>query len=179
MRYFLILIIGLLLQTTLFSQRNNRGPKTREIGVNMTSLLTQILPFQNATALDGPFQFQYKSGRNDKFFSFKLGARVNDIFDNNNFLNFAVGYNRRRPLTDHFDINIGYYFVVIGGSFNDPVNNANDASGVGFGWDLGFQWNINDRISLSTETTLFVGPSSNIFSITFIPPIGLFLTGRF
>ena len=178
------IIIGLFLCTTLYSQYEYEElperPKLREVEVNMTTLLTQILPFQSFSGLDGPFQFQFKSGRSNHLFSFKMGLRLNDngFLEDDNYLNLGIGYNRRRSLGKHFNLNIGYHFIIMAGSFNDPVNTIAEDVGLGFGWDIGFQYNINSRFSVGTSTMLFGGTTSNGLIVTIIPPVGIFLAGR-
>lgn len=160
----------------LLGQEEYSDEKIGEVGINMSTLVSQILPFQESTTLTGAHQLMYLGGKNNRMFSLRVG--VNFDFDNPQFLNIALGFVRRRSLGKHFSLNMGYHLMGFAGSYNDPVNREKDVGAVGFGWEIGFQYHFAKRISLYTSSTLFAGPSSEGITVTFLPPVGLFLIAR-
>jgi len=46
----------------------------KEIGINMTPILTQLIPFQNSSVVTGPYNIVFRPGKNNRFFNLKFGV---------------------------------------------------------------------------------------------------------
>jgi len=152
--------------------------RSKEVGLNMTPLLTQVIPFSNGTRRSGPFGFMFRSGRNGKYFNFELGVQLFDV-DNDtqeNYFNMAIGIMNKRPFGKKFVFYSSYNLVISAGSFNepnDPSNNENVSLGLSYG--PGIEYHITDYFYLATEAHLFAGVTNDFFRIHVVPPLGLFL----
>ena len=172
----LVLVLFSFLSEGLDAQRLNL--KSREVGLNVTPMLTQLIPFSNGTRKSGPFGFIYRSGRNNKYFNFELGVQIFD-FDNNtqeNYFNLAIGLMNKRPFGKNFLFYNSYNFVISAGSFNEPNDPTdNDGASIGLSYGPGIEYHINDFVYVATEAHLFAGISEDFFRLHIVPPIGLFL----
>jgi len=174
-------IISLLLLTVFIVQdlsAQRLGFKSREVGLNVSPLLSQVVPFNNSSRRTGPYSFLFRSGRNNKYFNFELGVQIFE-FDNNtdrNHFNLAIGVLRKNPFGGKFMFFNSYNFVLSAGSFNEP-NDPTDGDGVslGFSYGPGIEYHINDYFYVATESHLFMGVFEDGFRIHVIPPVSFFL----
>ncbi len=162
--------------------------KIREIHLNMTSLLTHVMPLGNGTTLDGPFGVTWLRGQKNQFFRISLGMKiVPEIFDFNNFqtiegprISLGVGYTSRKELTDKIYFDRSFMLMAYGGGLNyRGATNINDGSfGGAFGLAPGYKF--NDFLRLTVETLIFIGIGNQDFvRLVVIPPVGLNLVASF
>lgn len=174
MKKWSIILLVLLVSVEIDAQE-----KSREVGLNMTQLISQFIPFKGNSSLSGPFSFLYRRGKNNRFFNLQIGARVDTDQFETNFLNFQVGYLRKRDLGHKFKYYNSINFLASAGGLNSPGTEFNDDfAGTGFSLGLGFEYNITESIFLATETTflLVVGSEGRL---DILPPVALFLGARY
>jgi len=173
--FSLVLLFVFLVQDG-YSQR--LGYKSKEIGLNISPLLSQVIPFNNSSRKIGPYAFIYRSGRNNKYFNFELGVQVfalRNETDRNHF-NMALGMLRKKPFGSKFVFYNSYNFIVSAGGFNEPNDPSNAANAsVGFSYGPGIEYHIFDYCYLATEAHLFAGAFEDGFRLHIIPPVSLFL----
>jgi len=152
--------------------------KSKEVGLNVTPLLTQLIPFSNGTRKAGPFGFVFRSGKNGKYFNLELGVQIFDV-DNvteENHFNLAIGSLRKNPIGKKFVFYNSYNFILSAGSFNEPNDPSDgDNFSLGLSYGPGIEYHLTDNFFIGTETHLFAGLSSDFFRLHIIPPIGIFL----
>lgn len=166
-------------------------PKEKQFHMNMTPLLVKFVPFNRETSFTGPYNFMYKSFRGDKAFRLALGAKLNsDAFNSNeddSHINLRIGYEKRYELSPKWRINRGVDWVATVGGFNVPRPVVTPSfpgfqivtAGVGAGFSLGVEYRIHPRVSISTESMLFMGLQANtVFGFTVVPPLGLFISAN-
>ena len=141
-------------------------------------MVFQLVPFRNNAARTGPYNFTYDYRRGKRSFSLGLGAFLN--FDNDveelSHFNLRFGSRKYRVLTEKWEYYRGIYFLASAGSFNLPQDNSSDSFGIGLGFPLGVIYKLNDHVSLSTESILFLGLIIDDFDaspIQVVPPISI------
>lgn len=170
---------NILILIVLFSFEMNAQEKSREVGLNMTQLVSQFIPFKGNSTLSGPFSFFYRRGKNDRFFNLQIGARVDSDNFETNFINFQVGYLRKRDLGNKFKYYNSINFIASAGGFNSPGTDFNDDfAGTGFSMGLGFEYNLTESIFLATETTFLLVLGSD-GRLDILPPVAIFLAARY
>jgi hypothetical protein len=152
--------------------------------VNVTPLIAQLVPFNGSTlSSKNWFDYQYRRLKNGKGFRYGLGLNVAaDDNDPDQFIYLRIGYQRKRQLTKHFHIARSWDLNAL--AENNPFNTGRgraNFSGFGISYSLGIEYSFNQRISLSTEGTLFLGAlpfNDGNPKLQFVPPIGLFIHVR-
>ncbi len=159
----------------------------KNIGLNMTPLVTQLVPFNRSDPRQaGPYLIHFKTygPRNRAAFRFSFGLHL--IPDNTGEVqdpqvNIAMGWEKRRSLGRRWSYTRGFDFVILAGDLNVPGNNQNDEVVVlGCGPVWGIEYFIDPRISIGTEASFILGFSPD-FGVTadIIPPVGIFLNHYF
>lgn len=161
-------------------ERNNavKASKKKEIGINMTTLFTQFIPFNESVRKSGPFTLTYRSGTATKMFNLQVGADIND-FDTDRYFNLAMGIIKRKILTDKYSYYMSYNGLISFGSLNIPTDSFRDFTSIGGGIGFGFEYNFNQYIGLGVETMLTLLVSDDGALLSTLPPIGLNLMIRF
>jgi hypothetical protein len=161
-------------------------PQSRMVGLNITPLLTQFIPFNRADPTEiGPYYIRfknYKRGKNAVRFALGVSIVPDDFFgeDDNAFLHLQLGFERRKNITDRWSYTRGLDAVFSGGNFNLPGDNSNeDIAHLGIGLPWGMEYALAPRITISTETELLLLITDNGLSFRFLPPVGLFLNYYF
>jgi len=150
--------------------------RTKEIGLNMTPLLSQFIPFSNSSRKSGPFGLTFRTGRNDRYFNIQLGAQIFEGGQNDDYFNLAIGFLNKKSFSKKFKYYNSYNVLVSGGSFNEPTDNSGgDTGSIGLSYGIGLEYYLNDFMFLSVESQLFVGSTDDEIRIHLIPPVGLFL----
>jgi hypothetical protein len=156
-----------------------------EYMVNVTPLIAQLVPFNGSTlSSKNWFDYQYRRLKNGKGFRYGLGLNVTgDGFDSElQFIYLRIGYQRKRQLTKHFHIARSWDLNVLAENTQfGPANGRANFSGLGISYSLGIEYSFNQRISLSTEGTLFLGAlpfNEGPPKLEFVPPVGLFIHVR-
>ncbi len=145
----------------------------KEIGLDFTSLLDRFIPFnfiQQNSALAG-----IKFKKYGKSIGFRLAFGGNlDSFGDNPFLYFSVGYEKRRQIHNRWTYTRGWELYGFGDSRNDR-----DENGLGISRFYGIEYNINDKMFVSTEAALQLGIQDGFPDINFNIPTTLFFNIRF
>jgi hypothetical protein len=187
---FVVFLIGLSLK--MVAQNEDwRDPaysdykRHGEYMVNVTPLIAQLVPF-NASTLSSKnwFDYQYRRLKNGKGFRYGLGLNVTGgDNDPDQFIYLRIGYQRKRQLTKHFHISRSWDLNALAenNQFRGGGGNRANFSGLGISYSLGIEYSFNQRISLSTEGTLFLGAlpfNEGPPKLEFVPPVGLFIHVR-
>lgn len=178
--------------TSLEAVQNKSIPEVKyhELSLNMSSILTQFVPFGKSTTITGPYNFLYRRviGRN----AFRVGLGANVIADDNRLFGFKsnvntfLGYERIIPLMPKWSIRtgVGGMFFVGGPNVTAPNNNSNsfiffNDIGFGAGGVLAVDYAILPKLSVGTEGLLFVGlRTTTLISVQAIPPLALYLSAK-
>lgn len=149
------------------------------IGLNMTPLLTQLIPFNRSNpTVAGPYMMTYRSYRGNNAFRFGLGSNLsNETFNNNTAtFNMRMGWEKKKSFYENWSYSFGLDFFISGGGFN--ISNASNTEAGIFGTGLvwGIEYFLNPKVSLNVETAFYLGAGGDDGpSILFIPPVGLTL----
>lgn len=175
----LLLGIFCISSCALYSQSSDKPFYKHEIGLNVTDLLNTLLN-SSATNDNSIYTFIYKRRTNEKKairtgFGLQILQNSNDSNSQTGFrvisrtnLNARVGLEWRTNISNKFDLLYGIDFL--GGysqsestffDFNGRIENNNTGISIGSGPILGIQFHISDRMSISTETTLYYVFSMN------------------
>ena len=152
---------------SLFAQTNSLPKKPlsfQEVGFNFGSLVTNLLQREsNLTELSRRnFMFTYKQHFLLQTY-FRYGASFfysKDNFNNNSSddlkifrLDLRIGFERKYEFDKKWSINRGIDLVTNYSSFNqDSSNDKTTFFQLGLAPFLGIQYNINDRVNITTET---------------------------
>ena len=167
--------------------KTKKPRRIKEWGVNLSPLLVQFTPFRRTEARTGPYNITYKALRHDgtRAFRMAMGVFIDLDASEKSHFNFRIGRERRRPIGDKVRFIHGIDAVFFAGHMNipnesDPADFFETATGVGLGIPLGFEYDINPMISISTETFLYIGTHSiNGVGLQIVPPVALFMAMRF
>ena len=165
--------------------RTKKPRRIKEWGLNVSPLLVQFTPFRRTAARTGPYNITYKALRHDNSRAFRmaLGVFIDAENEERNHINFRIGRERRRQITEKIRFIHGIDAVFFVGHMNIPNEEDPlffDATGVGLGIPLGLEYDINKSLSLSTESFLYIGTHSiNGVGFQIVPPVALFVNVRF
>ncbi len=154
----------------------NDFEKHRQVGFNVSEMINLFIPFKGRLP-SGPFGAIWRSGRNNKYFNLQIGAQITG--DNNDFGNIQVGYLRKKPLNDKMLYYTSTNIILSGGGLNLPsIENDNDGRwGLSFGG--GFEYALAKNVSVATEAFFMVLLGGINSGIQIVPPLGIYLLGRF
>lgn len=164
--------------TSLKAQEFN---KYSQVGFNMSPLISQLIPFSNASSQKGPYTvlFRRYNQNNNKGFQFGIGM---DIAFNNeiSFLNMRFGYISKRNITEKWTTVGSFDIALFAGGFNLPGDTTEDEAGIGFNFGRSIEYEIFPNATLGTEIIAFFGASLSdegpVFRV--IPPIALYFNFR-
>jgi len=159
-------------------QLTGQKVKVKEVGINMTELLTQFVPFKGRSTVSGPFAVMWRSGSNGKFFNIQLGARISENGFDTNYANLQIGYLRKRDLGDKMSYFTSQNFIITGGGLNIPNQELDQDGSMGFSFGAGLQYELSEHLAIASET-LFVIAFGDSGGANFVPPIGIFLLAKF
>ncbi len=172
-------------ETTELSKEKEKKtftPAKREIGINMMALAAQFIPFKESQGLHGPFNLSIRRGYNRHYFNFQFGMEINgDGFGSNagpSYVHLSLGYLRKSNPFGRFRYYTSYNFMLAAGPFNIPNQDDFEDGGVGGSLGFGFEYQITDFISISTESMFYIGNRDGEFRPKFIPPFGLFMFAK-
>lgn len=154
--------------------------KFRLVGINMSPLLVQLIPFNKTNpTLVGPYFVDFNRFKGQRSFHTSFGFLIStdnnfDFLDNAN-LNFRIGTSRQRIISDRWNFYSGFDFYLALGSFNLIGDNRNDASVIGLGPKWQVEYRINKFISTSVETAMVLGADLTFGDpeLRFLPPVAL------
>lgn len=149
----------------------------KQLSMNMTPLLVQLLPLNRSGVRTGPYNFIFKRiGRKGRGLKMAMGMNINLDNEDENHLNIQIGGERVKKVNDKWRYSRGISLIAYVGSFNTPsISNDNSDVGVGAGFTMGIEYLFSEHISLSTEGMWAIGTNSNDgFFTQVIPPISIF-----
>ncbi|MBK7468500.1 MAG: hypothetical protein WAS56_12835 [Saprospiraceae bacterium] len=166
-------------------EKEETRAKNKEIGVNMTTFVSQFVPFGSNFPKGGPFGYSFKKYGSKAAFRFGLGMSV-AVEENEEDINLHIrlGYERRKKLNDRWAYTRGLDFALMAGNWNIPgISTGLFSTAIGFGPVIGIEYYIFPNVYLSTESYIFFGyggdgefDSGPVFRI--LPPTGLMLNVR-
>ncbi len=156
----LICSIGMYSQDILEEVDEFNPVNNRQIGINSTALISQLINFSsNFSFFNNDYIFTYKKQKHDKNFRFGFGG---NFFYDNEDSNKRTNINANiRIGRERFTIISKRWRVFYGGDFktgfeytqasflNEPIS----VLSLGGGPICGLQFNINSRLSISTEAS--------------------------
>lgn len=179
-RILLVFCLGLVL-----CQASGQGDRVKEVGFNVSELVGLFIPFKGRNTATGPFSVVWRTGRNNNYFNFQMGARMRErdfSEENTNYTNIQIGYLRKKPLGPKFSYYTSQNILLTYGGFNIPGTVFQDFARPGLTFVGGFEYNLTEHVAIVAETSFAVIVDVSFGfdpTLTFIPPIGLFLVGRF
>ncbi|MFM9983730.1 MAG: outer membrane beta-barrel protein [Flavobacteriales bacterium] len=163
-------LFALLLVCSTLSSMAQSEANSRMVGINATSFVKSFLSFNDQTPAGTPFQFTYRHiGDNGKAFRSKLGLNYSNSTSEEageddkstlTFLNIqlGLGYEKRFQLEKRWLIYTGIdglfgieQTILKNTSGNDESTDQEQEVLGGVSPVLGIQFNITERLSLSTE----------------------------
>jgi len=155
--------------------------KTREVGLNATPFITNFISVGDIDLKDQVAAFTWKK-INHKNNGFRLGLGISidnsSFFAINNSFHFRIGFEKRKLIKNKWWYYWGADALLHVDDFLSSDPNPSFSSGVGAGPVIGMFYEINDMITLSTESSLYIFFVDGI-NMTFVPPISLFFNMRF
>ncbi len=155
--------------------------KERHFGVNAAPLLANLIPFNEARDLRlGTYNLSYYRIINDRrMFRFGIGVQIDDDIPDRNHFNMRLGWARAYQFSEKWSHYRGIDFRLFAGSMNLPDDNDDDDGGFGIAPVYGLEFEVVPRFSISTETSLFIGLTSDGPRIEYFPPFTLYLNVHF
>ncbi len=156
----------------------------RMIGMNMTPLLVQLIPFNRSNPkFTGPFYISArKYTKGDKAYRFGFGLDIDPNGDEEAieaFLNLRFGWQKQKVISGRWSYYGGLDAMLIGGDLNLPEDKPEETGALGFAPIWGFEYALTEHVRLSTELALFLGIGFGDFGgvpkFEFIPPVSIFL----
>jgi hypothetical protein len=160
------------------------------VGLNMTTMISRLVPFGNGIPLSGPTSIMLRRYRNNRAFRMGLGLNASNDATHNN-ATIRIGTERRKELNPSFTFIRGVDFLLAAGSFNTPgfTFAGSNSGAIGAALTFGLEYNIAKNISIGTEALIFGGISQDVsssggggsgatdsgFSLKIIPPIAIYL----
>lgn len=191
MKYICLLIFSISLTINAFAQKKDtistiKEEKSRVVGINTTPLVIQFIPFNRTNPRTaGPYNFIYKRFNNADALILAAGVDVLEFESStSNFhLNLRVGWEQQRKLEGNWYYAFGASAMFLIGNFNttntiSPNESGDGGLGIAPTFTLGYT--LNEVVSISTETMLFVGLSgasdiSDTSGFAFVPPVAMYL----
>jgi hypothetical protein len=146
--------------------------RKREVSLNMTTLVHNLVPFNLGESNPGFI------GIRSKFYDRKYAFRVNfgaSIVSNkpNSFIYASFGYERRRIVAKRWAYTSGWDFFAGAGLFTDNPNETL----VGITRHYAIEYYFNDRCYISTDAQALLG-LANSAALKFVYPNSIYLNIR-
>ena len=171
-------------QDSLLYQKLTKVEGYRIVGLNMTPLLVQLIPFNRSNpSVTGPFYVSTKKYKKSNVgFRFGIGLDIDPAGDEEGeeaFFNLRIGWEKRKAFSQRWAYYGGFDFMFIGGDLNILGAKSEETGAFGVAPVWGIEYALTEHIYLSTETALFLGIDFGAFDsvprFEFIPPVSLFL----
>jgi hypothetical protein len=148
---------------------------SKEIGLNMTSLLSKFVPFNLGDNAAGLVDFRWKKYYGTRAFRLNLGAKISDFeSETDQFIHLSIGLEKRYPLAKSKKVSYSSSWDIFG-----QVNNGNDDGLLGLSKGYGIEYHFTRRIYISTEANLRIGTGGDDgLNIIFDRPAAIFLHVR-
>ena len=156
----------------------------KEIGLNMTTFISQFVPFNNTTSMTGPYDFSFKRYKGNRAFRFGMGMHIKpEVFFSTgrlNSINLRFGFEKRKNIYNKWKYTRAFDAFLYAGNFNLPDDTSDEDGGLGAGMGFGIEYHFNEKVYVSTEAMLLAGLSveSGIL-LEFLPPMAVFIHMRF
>ncbi len=157
----------------------------REIGLNMTPLLTMLIPFNRSNPkITGPYMMKFHRYKNNKFFRSSIGVDLADAFNDdeeNAHFNVRFGWGKRRLMHDRFALLTSFDITVSVGDLNILGTKDQDGAKFAVGPTWGMEYGLNDKMNIGIETALLIGVGVGFntgFVFEFVPPVAIYLNVR-
>jgi hypothetical protein len=158
--------------------------KHSQIGFNLSPLISQFIPFSNASNQKGPYTVlfrRYNQKKENKTTGFEFGIGMDIAFNNEiSFLNMRFGYISKRNITEKWTTVGSFDFALFAGGFNLPGDTTEDEAGIGFNVGRSIEYEIFPNATLGTEIIAFFGASLSDEGpvLKVIPPIAIYFNFR-
>lgn len=149
---------------------------SKEVGLNMTSLLSKFVPFNLGDNSAGLVDFRWKKYYGTRAFRLNLGASVTDLdSDTGQFFHLSLGLEKRYPIAKSKKVSYSSSWDLFG-----EIDNLNEEGNLGVSKGYGLEYHFTRRIYISTEANLRVGfgGDSESLTINFERPAAIFLHVR-
>jgi len=151
--------------------------KTREFGFNTTAFFQNYINIGDIDRITNVKGITFKSvNQKRNTFRSSFGASFSDEAGPNFFF-LAMGYERRLKPFKNFTPYWGFEMFANTSDRNN-IPDTNIGRGFGFGPVFGINYDFNDRLSLGTESAMYVTLDREA-DFDFVPPIDLFLNVKF
>ena len=149
----------------------------KELSVNINTFVSQYLSLgNNDSVFSEPYLINYHSGKNNKYLRMGVGLQLaasstleKDQFGVEEFkrtdrsitFNYRIGYERRKEISNRWSYHYGFDFVFAYRLFKSSSDRFNDFESTdrfisaGMGPVFGVRFNVNDRIMLWTEASMY------------------------
>ncbi|MBK9256520.1 MAG: hypothetical protein IPM42_13615 [Saprospiraceae bacterium] len=125
---------------------------SKEIGLNMTPLISQLVPFNLGSVNAGIIGLNYRKYYNKRAFRLNFGANISEsaLEEDDPFFYFSIGTEKRTALTKSWHYTSGWDLYISA--------DGEDAEGeIGITKLYGIEYHFNKRVFLSTEGRLRLG----------------------
>lgn len=162
--------------TRIYSQETFK--KYRQVGINTTTLLSQLVPFNRTARLTGPYDLHfYRISKKGRGMRYSFGANISDVTEEK--INFLVALTRPKSIGSNgkfvLQRSTGMFLSVGGLSLpSERALTSSDDVVVGVSISRGLEYFIADNISISTEAFIHLGIGAfggGLFTIT--PPYAI------
>jgi hypothetical protein len=174
----------LLQSKTVVVKRNavTDNPEKRShtiVGMNMTSMVSRLIPYGNGVPLAGPTTLMFRKLQGERAFRFGIGLNARNDADVFN-ASLRIGTEKQRELNSRFVFIRGLDGILASGSFNIPGFRLNDRASTFLGalLSFGLEYRLEKNITVGTETLIMAGFQSgqnSIFGIQIVPPVAIYL----
>jgi len=147
---------------------------TKEVGLNVTPLLSRFVPFNFGDRTPGMLGFQWKRYYSKRAFRFGLGANIGEsTADSQNFFLLSVGLEKRHPISrDKKWTYSSSWDIIIQAAEDEDLFLAGVSKG------YGLEFHLNRRIFLGTQAQLIIGSGNDGPRIVFQMPADIFFHVR-
>lgn len=180
-RLFMVLLISS--QASLMSLRAQEPTDDylpyNEIGINVTTLIGQIIPFNRTGTRIGPYSLHViKMSKNNRGIRFSLGADIDS--DDEVPINILLGFERRKSISPKFTYRRGTGAYLSNEGINSPFSDRSSSDlFIGLAVTRGLEYHPFKDVSISTEAVLFLGAGEFGPQIVVLPPLAINLNVKF
>ena len=147
--------------------------RSKEIGLDVTSLLAQLTPFNTVKAPQNQIGLKTKWYGRKVAFRINLGFDLEDVDQDFSFVYFSAGYERRKILNRRFAYTSGWEAIF-------KIEGIDGEMFFGAGNFHGIDYNINNSIFLGIEAQLrLLISDAGDPSFKLLPPTAVYLNVRF
>jgi len=176
--------IGMQAQDVEIQEEIDYSKKTKEIGLNMSGLVAQFVPFASAGKASGPFGITWLSGRSETYFRVSLGGTIGAeeaFFSGGNVghLALGVGFTRRKRVLNNWIYESSVMGMGYINGLNFPGADGSETAGLGLGIGFAPGYELSDRVRINAEVLLFIGLGTNAVHVIVVPPVAINLKYRF